>query len=480
MWVEESINNLYEAGLTNDKHPLLYLENQNAQISVKTVNGMSKRTNVKNIVMQGTVWGSGFCTTNIDKLGKISYNNPELLYKYKGEVDVPILGMVDDVLTVSKCSSKTVELNATVNSFMENNKLKLAQNKCKKIHVGKKSDNCPSIKVHEENMENSNKEKYLGDQISHTGLLQETIDSRIEKAWSYYSEIRALLNDMPFGKRKIEVGLILREAMFLNGVLFNSEAWHGLTSTQITKLENVDHQLLRFIISGHAKVPVEFLYLETGTIPLRLVISSRRLNYLKNIVDRNDKELVKRIYLTQMTNTTSGDWIELVRKDFINIFDKEYNEEQVARKTKSEFKQEVKIKINNSAFKYLINKQKTHTKIKEIEYSELKIQEYITTHNMTNNEKSLLFSLRSNTIKNIKNNFHTWYKDNIECPLCDKPDTQQHCMECEKILAECEDAKQHIKYKHIFGDSSEQIEVTKYFGTLLDIREELLSKDQAY
>jgi hypothetical protein len=36
LWLQECIIDLYEAGLNNDKLPLLFLENRNAQIAVKT------------------------------------------------------------------------------------------------------------------------------------------------------------------------------------------------------------------------------------------------------------------------------------------------------------------------------------------------------------------------------------------------------------------------------------------------------------
>ena len=83
LWMQECINDLFETGFTNDKLSLLYLENQNAKIAIKTPQGISKRKTIKNVVMQGTVWGSLFCTTTMDKLGKLSYENEELLYKYK-------------------------------------------------------------------------------------------------------------------------------------------------------------------------------------------------------------------------------------------------------------------------------------------------------------------------------------------------------------------------------------------------------------
>ena len=70
----------------------------------------------------------------MDELAKIFYKNPDLVYKYKEKVEVPVFSMLDDV---TKCSSKTVISNATINSFMELNKLKLSANKCSKIHIGK-------------------------------------------------------------------------------------------------------------------------------------------------------------------------------------------------------------------------------------------------------------------------------------------------------------------------------------------------------
>ena len=80
------------------------------------------------------------------------------MYKYKGKVEVPILGMVDDVLSVAKWSNKVVSTTATINSFMELNKLKLAPKKCAKIHIGKKHGDFPVTKVHGEDIASSKAE----------------------------------------------------------------------------------------------------------------------------------------------------------------------------------------------------------------------------------------------------------------------------------------------------------------------------------
>ena len=128
--------------------------------------------------------GSLICTTVMDKLAKIFYKHESLLYQYKGEVDIPVLGMVDDVLCVEKCSNTAVTTTSTINLFMELNKLKLAANKCAKLHIGKNKINCPITKVHVEALKNSKSEKYLGDIISENGSLDETINQRKLRGYS--------------------------------------------------------------------------------------------------------------------------------------------------------------------------------------------------------------------------------------------------------------------------------------------------------
>ena len=143
----------------------------------------------------------------------------KILYLYKDKLEVPILGMVDNVINVNKCLNKTVVSNSIINTFIKTNELTLAHTKCSKMHIGKKCKKCPVLNVHEEQMKESQAETYVGHIISEDGKLDATIKARKAKAFSYLSEIRALLSDMPFGKQRLEVGLMLRNAMFVNGVV---------------------------------------------------------------------------------------------------------------------------------------------------------------------------------------------------------------------------------------------------------------------
>jgi hypothetical protein len=100
-------------------------------------------------------------------------------------------------------------------------------------------------------------------------------------------KILAIVNDIPLGQHKLEIGLKLRQAMLLNGSLFNSEA-----GTTLLKQRFVEH-LLRSLVGGHAKTPLEFLYLEAGAITIRFILSCRRMIDLQSILKRDDEELTK-------------------------------------------------------------------------------------------------------------------------------------------------------------------------------------------
>ena len=162
----------------------------------------------------------------------------------------------------------------------------------------------------------------------------------------------------------MEIGLKLRQAMLLNGILYNSEAWHNISESEIKMLEQVDEYLLRTLVKGHSKTPLEFLYLEAGATPIRFIISSRRLMYHHTILKREDTELVKKIYAEQRNNPTKGDFVELIKE----------NDDEIQNQDKSNYKNFVKKSIKSAAFKYLTQLQASHSKVNKIKYKNLEIQ----------------------------------------------------------------------------------------------------------
>ena len=85
----------------------------------------------------------------------------------------------------------------------------------------------------------------------------------------------ALLDSMHVFRRKIllnKSAVLLRESLFVNGLLFNSEVWYNISEQELEDLEEVDEALLRNILKAHSKTPIEALYLELGCIPLRYIV----------------------------------------------------------------------------------------------------------------------------------------------------------------------------------------------------------------
>ena len=77
----------------------------------------------------------------------------------------------------------------------------------------------------------------------------------------------------------------------------------------------MDEHLLIYLVNGHAKTSKEFLYLESGAIHIKFIISSRRMLYLQTILKRSEDELTKRVYLAQKADAVKGDFAKLIKTD---------------------------------------------------------------------------------------------------------------------------------------------------------------------
>ena len=73
--------------------------------------------------------------------------------------------------------------------------------------------------------------------------------------------------------------------------------------------------------------------------------------------------------------------------------------------SEEQYKSYIKKHIRITAFNHLIKIQEPHTKVNQIQYTNLKIQPYRTSNEFENNEVKLLTALRSHTMRGIKNEF---------------------------------------------------------------------------
>ena len=111
LWLQDTLNDLFEAGVKDDKLVLLYKENQRNSLAVKTPFGLTERKSINNIVTQGGVWGPIQCSVEIDEIGKECMDSGERLYKYKNCVYICPLAMIHDLAGISICGPDSIEFN---------------------------------------------------------------------------------------------------------------------------------------------------------------------------------------------------------------------------------------------------------------------------------------------------------------------------------------------------------------------------------
>ena len=223
--------------------------NKESFISIKTAFGQTKRAKVENVEMQGSVLSPIKASASIDTIGKECLQKNENIYKYKNLVNIPPLAMVDDIVGIAHCGQKSVKLNTFINSKIEMKKLWLGENKCHQIHVGNKDLICPDLMVHDKIMKKVACDKYLGSVVYDDCLNKRNIEAKTSKGMGMINQIMILLEELCLGHYYFETAVLLRESMFVNGILFNIEASYGLTKENIIALETLDRILLRKILS---------------------------------------------------------------------------------------------------------------------------------------------------------------------------------------------------------------------------------------
>ena len=151
---------------------------------------------------------------------------------------------------------------------------------------------------------------------------------------------------------------------------------------------------------------------------------------------------------------------------------------QEIKATKSEdFKELVTEKMNMKALEYLNSKKENMSKMKDIKYNELKLQEYFTWPDLSTKHKKLLYMLRCRMI-NVGHN----YGRKVTCPLgCKNDDRQQHITHCNVIKQSCIDVMMHdidIDVIYTSQDKEKISTAVKVFEGAFRTRQELLEERQ--
>ena len=499
LWLQECLNDIYDSGVQDNELALLYNINTKVNMAVKTPVGKTSRKSIFNVITQGDVFGPILCSNQVDTIGRECLQERKYVYSYKGEVDIPPLGMVDDLICISECGHRTAMMNAYINFKTNSKKLQFSVHKCKKLHVGQvqMKHKCQDLSVDrwtevqvenditrdiemmdcydgEEIMEEKTEEKYLGDLISSDGRNIKNIKARVAKGIGITNKILTILEGIPFGKHYFEVGILLRNSLLVSSMLFNAEAWYNLTKAELDLLESIDLTFLRKLLKTPRGTPKEMLYLELGCIPFRDIIREKRMGFLHYILNEDEKSMINKFFQCQLKNGTRKDWVTSVFEDlkYLNMEDKSM--EMIKIMKKASFMKEIKQRNNLKTFENLQKVKTSHSKVKEIEHSHIKMQKYLQPNSVkiTKEEAQLIFHLRCR-VTETKNNLRGKY-DNMECEACGlEEESQQHIIECTELN---KSKKEHedLEYEKLLnGTVEDKVKLARRFKQNMKILEQL-------
>ena len=110
------------------------------------------------------------------------------------------------------------------------------------------------------------------------------------------------------------------------------------------------------------------MFLESGAIPMRYILSSRRINYLQTILKRDEEELTRRVFEAQLVKKGLED-LESIGMPFNKAF--------IQNTGVDAFKAFIKKKMTAAAHMHLTAKQADHSKVSEIKHENLETQPYL-------------------------------------------------------------------------------------------------------
>ena len=138
----------------------------------------------------------------------------------------------------------------------------------------------------------------------------------------------------------------------------------------------------------------------------------------------------------------------------------EINENEAKTTARYEFKKNIENKARKRVFEDLNKIKESHSKVKNIHYKTFESQEYMKSSSLTNNEISLLFAMRSRTMRSVINNFG----NNVNCSLgCSTLESQEHWIICQKTFS---NKNTKIMYTDMFGNLTKQVNIVKLLSQL--------------
>ena len=243
-------------------------------MSVNTSDGQTDRQLIYETVLQGDTWASLLAGVQADDVNK-DIKEAGCGYLYRGEVEVPSLGLVDDTLCVTEPGHQAHIVNSIMNVRASDKTLQFGASKCKKMFIGKKCDYDTTgglfvdtwkteyvnrdtvtdsekegeLQIREEYMGKSemlevSEYKYLGFVLSNSGDNMANIRYLKTKSIGTTKSILTKLKSLNLNKYYFECGTLFMKTMLRTSILYASETYYNLKENEIRNIERIEESYI--------------------------------------------------------------------------------------------------------------------------------------------------------------------------------------------------------------------------------------------
>ena len=313
LWLEDSLNVLWNAGVTNDLFYIIYALNETCSIVVNTPFGQTSSIQIDNLVKQGTALGPVLCSTSIGDYCK--ENSSPRSGTYIGNACVRPLAFIDDLGDVNKNAEDSEKAHEDAIHFQKVKRLKFGYEKCEILIIGKeKLKTMPSLILDNKEIKIKDSVKYLGNHFNSEGDNAELVKKRVCEAIGIIPDVIAIGKEVSNGQLEIKCTLELYNSLLVNKILFNCQSWSHLKETELKDLEKVQLQTLKQIMRVAYSTSNAGTYLELGILPLRYIIQKRRLAFLHHILTLDNEDPVYMNYILQRNSSNQDNWANEVAR----------------------------------------------------------------------------------------------------------------------------------------------------------------------
>ena len=431
LWLEDCLIGLWKVGIRDQMLSLILSMNEECQIVVQSPCGKTEPFEIDRIVKQGTVLGPQLC-----KVSTAEYGGDTPGYQL-GSVNIKPPIFVDDILNILGNIADMSDAHRKAVLFALRKRINFGVLKCIIMIINaKKSSVPPVLEIDGHILAEEEKAKYVGDFFNRQGTNADLIDDRIKKGKGKMISILALCEESGLGRYIVSSMIVLYKIMFIPMLISNCQGWSHITKSNFASLERLQLKFLKLILWLPMSTPNAFIFLEYGILPLEHEIQRRRMTYLHHILSLRDEDPVKLVYLEGLKLSHEPNWANNVKSLRVK-YGISFSDQEVSEMSVSKWKEIVSSTVEEVVFQELLEKARSLSKVRDLEYDEFGSQRYLSTMDTFSIRK--IARLRSRTFA-CKANQKSAHDSNLFCRAgCSETETQDHLLNCKNILGEVAD-----------------------------------------